>query len=138
MNVAFGDHQVTTWQADVEARTIGAAVHEPVVYDGRWPGVDVALGHPADRVLPVHRLGDRLLGQRAAAPDPADPADVIGTNPPPIDEHPEPQRRGPARAPARAAGRAADGLRLPAAGRAEPDHRHLRRRPCFAGGFTGP
>ena len=25
LNVAFGDHQVTTWQADVEARTIGAA-----------------------------------------------------------------------------------------------------------------
>ena len=46
MNVAFGDHQVTTWQADVEARTIGAEIHGPVVYEGRWPGVDVAWGIP--------------------------------------------------------------------------------------------
>ena len=55
LNPAFGDHQVTTWQADVEARTIGAQIHDPVVYDGRWPGVDVAWGHPPDRVLSVHR-----------------------------------------------------------------------------------
>ncbi len=40
MNVGFGDHQVTTWQADVEARTIGAQIHDPVVYDGRWPNVE--------------------------------------------------------------------------------------------------
>ena len=73
MNVAFGDHQVTTWQADVEARTIGASIHEPVVYGGRWPDVDVGLGHPADRELPVHGLGDRLLGQRPAAPGPGRP-----------------------------------------------------------------
>ena len=29
LDVAFGDHQVTDYQADVEARTIGAAAHEP-------------------------------------------------------------------------------------------------------------
>ena len=46
MDVAFGDHQVTTWQADVEARTIGAEAHDPVVYDGRWPGVDPLFGIP--------------------------------------------------------------------------------------------
>ena len=46
MDVAFGDHQVTTWQADVEARTIGAKAHDPVVYDGRWPGVDPLFGIP--------------------------------------------------------------------------------------------
>ena len=42
MNVALGDHQVTNYQADVEARTIGAKVHTPVVYSGRWPDFDVA------------------------------------------------------------------------------------------------
>ena len=73
MNVAFGDHQVTTWQADVEARTIGASIHGPVVYDGRWPDVDVAWGIPQDRELPVHGLGDRLLGQRPGAAGPGQP-----------------------------------------------------------------
>src|SRR5205085_2872978 len=38
MDVAFGDHQVTDYQADVEARTIGARAHRPVLYEGRWPG----------------------------------------------------------------------------------------------------
>jgi hypothetical protein len=41
MNVAFGDHQVTIYQADVEARTIGAAAHRPVLFPGRWPDTDV-------------------------------------------------------------------------------------------------
>ncbi len=50
MNVAFGDHQVSTWQADVEARTIGAKAHKPVVFGGRWPGVNVLWGIP--------RIGD--------------------------------------------------------------------------------
>ncbi len=46
MNVALGDHQVTNYQADVEARTIGAEIHSPVVYDGRWPDFDVAWNIP--------------------------------------------------------------------------------------------
>ncbi len=41
MNVAFGDHQVTNFQADVEARTIGAFTRDPVIYPGRWPDVDI-------------------------------------------------------------------------------------------------
>ena len=35
LHVAFGDHQVTQYQADVEARTIGASIHAPIVADGR-------------------------------------------------------------------------------------------------------
>ena len=46
MNVALGDHQVTNYQADVEARTVGAQIHSPVVYDGRWPDFDVAWNIP--------------------------------------------------------------------------------------------
>ncbi len=44
MNVALGDHQVSNWTANTEARTIGAKIHTPVVYDGRWPGVDYQFG----------------------------------------------------------------------------------------------
>ena len=47
MHVAFGDHQVTQWAAEVEARTIGAAVHTPA-FDGpdRHPDVDELFGIP--------------------------------------------------------------------------------------------
>jgi hypothetical protein len=37
MHVAFGDHQVAPVAAEVEARTIGARVHAPVVTPGRNP-----------------------------------------------------------------------------------------------------
>jgi hypothetical protein len=35
LQVAFGDHQVTQYQADVEARTIGAGIHSPILAPGR-------------------------------------------------------------------------------------------------------
>jgi hypothetical protein len=37
LNVAFGDHQVTMWSAEIMARTIGASVHQPALADGRHP-----------------------------------------------------------------------------------------------------
>ncbi|CAN5561150.1 hypothetical protein BH10ACT11_BH10ACT11_12000 [soil metagenome] len=47
MNLAFGDHQVTNYQAEVEARTIGAKIHTPIVYSGRWPNFDAGWNIPA-------------------------------------------------------------------------------------------
>ena len=50
MNVALGDHQVTNFESEVEARTIGAEAHKPVLYPGRWPHTavlwDVKKIHP--------------------------------------------------------------------------------------------
>jgi hypothetical protein len=37
LHVALGDHQVTHWSAEIMARTIGAAVHEPTVSLGEHP-----------------------------------------------------------------------------------------------------
>jgi hypothetical protein len=37
LQVAFGDHQVTQYQADVLARTIGARVHQPALAARRSP-----------------------------------------------------------------------------------------------------
>ena len=37
MQVAFGDHQVSMFQAEVQARTIGARVHQPAFTAGRSP-----------------------------------------------------------------------------------------------------
>ena len=47
MHVAFGDHQVSMWTAEVEARTIGASVHTPA-FDSpdRHTDVDELFGIP--------------------------------------------------------------------------------------------
>ncbi|MET9067549.1 hypothetical protein [Streptosporangium sandarakinum] len=39
LHAAFGDHQVATVTAEVEARTIGARVHRPALAEGRSPDV---------------------------------------------------------------------------------------------------
>ena len=70
LDVAFGDHQVTDYQADVEARTIGAAAHEPVLFKGRWPNTERPVERPRHPSLPLHGLGSLLLGHR---PDPRKP-----------------------------------------------------------------
>lgn len=38
MQIALGDHQVTDYAAEVEARTIGARIYRPALDAGRWPG----------------------------------------------------------------------------------------------------
>jgi hypothetical protein len=47
LDVAFGDHQVTPFQADVEARTIGARIHTPILPAGRSPQAKPSWGIPA-------------------------------------------------------------------------------------------
>ena len=55
MNVAVGDHQVSNFTADTMARTIGARVHDPVVYPGRWPDYEVAWDIPRIGNYPFRR-----------------------------------------------------------------------------------
>jgi len=44
LHVAFGDHQVSELSALVEARTIGATIHQPVAAAGRWQEVEPGWG----------------------------------------------------------------------------------------------
>lgn len=95
MNVAFGDHQVSTFTADTEARTIGAQVHTPLVYDGRWPNYEQAFGiQPLpDPYQPNDpSVGSALIywdsGPIRDDPSSADPAETLGTDPPPIENLP--------------------------------------------------
>ena len=46
LHVSFGDHQVTQYQADVEARTIGASIHAPILAAGRSPQLKPSFGIP--------------------------------------------------------------------------------------------
>jgi hypothetical protein len=53
VHVAFGDHQVATWSAEIQARTMGAVLRGPALADGRHPdaqpffGLEVADEVPA-------------------------------------------------------------------------------------------
>jgi hypothetical protein len=44
LNVAFGDHQVSMWSAEIMARTIGASVHQPALAEGRHPDTEPLWG----------------------------------------------------------------------------------------------
>jgi hypothetical protein len=52
LDVAFGDHQVTNYQADVEARTIGARVRTPILGPGRSAQAKPSWGIPAIGAFP--------------------------------------------------------------------------------------
>jgi hypothetical protein len=82
MNAAFGDHQVSNFTADTEARTIGASTHAPVVDDGRWPGVDQLWNIPRIGSYP---FTDSALVYWDSGPTRAGP---LGTDPPPLENVP--------------------------------------------------
>ena len=138
LSPAFGDHQVTTWQADVEARTIGAQIHDPVVYDGRWPNVDVAWGIPRIESYPFTDSAIVYWDSGPIRPNPVPPPDVLGTDPPPIlnipnrtgeDPHGDP-RVTPAEMQM-----VSDFLRPDAQSQITDT---CGGAPCFSGSFTGP
>jgi hypothetical protein len=52
LEMAFGDHQVTNWATEVEARTIGAKLRTPALDPGRSPEVTPYFGIPPIKRLP--------------------------------------------------------------------------------------
>jgi hypothetical protein len=137
LNVAFGDHQVTNWQADVEARTIGASIHQPVVFDGRWPNVDVAWDIPRIESYPFTDSAIVYWDSGPTRPDPGDPLEIIGTDPPPLTNTPNRSGEDPHGDP-----RVAPGEMQMVSDFLRPDaNSHITDTcggPCYAGGFTGP
>ncbi len=99
LNVAFGDHQVTIYQADAMARTVGAAAHRPVLYDGRWPDTDVLWGVPPIKRYPYTGSAIYYWDAGPVRPDPLNPEAVIGTEPPPYENVPNRSGQDPHGAP---------------------------------------
>ena len=66
LHQAFGDHQVSNFATEVEARTLGLHVVRPALAAGRDPAVEPQWGIPTVPRLPVPRLGAGALGQRLA------------------------------------------------------------------------
>jgi len=136
LNVAFGDHQVTNWAVDIEARTIGAATHAPILDPGRWPDVDALWNVPAIQSYPYDGSAVIYWDIGPVRPDPGNPSLTIGVPPPPIENRPNRGGEDPHGAPRGAPG----GLQqvsdfLAPAGAVTDVCGFL---PCYAGGWTGP
>lgn len=88
LDIAFGDHQVTDYQADVEARTIGAAAHRPALFPGRWPNTEVLWNVPTIAHYPYTGSAAYYWDGGPVRPNPAQPTTTIGTEPPPYENLP--------------------------------------------------
>jgi hypothetical protein len=136
MDVAFGDHQVTDFQADVEARTIGAEAHRRILYNGRWPSVNVLWNVPTISGYPYTGSAVYYWDIGPIRENPLDPGTQIGVEPPPFENLPNRSGEDPHSSP-----------------RATPAEQQLvsdffegaiekadtcNHGPCYAGSFTGP
>ncbi|HEY2477162.1 MAG TPA: hypothetical protein VGI17_00355 [Solirubrobacterales bacterium] len=136
LDVAFGDHQVTDYQADVEARTIGAAAHRPVLYSGRWPDTEVLWSVPTISRYPYTGSAAYYWDAGPVRPNPANPSESIGTEPPPYENLPNRVGEDPHGLPRATAAEQQlvsdffDGAIL--------HSDNCGGGPCFSGTFTGP
>lgn len=94
MTVSFGDHQVTNWASEVEARTIGARLREPALDPGRYPGPTPYWGIRRIRSFPFTGPAAMVVGDLGPLrPCPNGGVTVCegslaGTPPPPLDNNP--------------------------------------------------
>jgi hypothetical protein len=136
MDVAFGDHQVTDYQADVEARTVGASAHRPVIYPGRWPHTNVLWNVPRIGQYPFSGSAVYYWDIGPIRPNPANPETTIGTEPPPYENLPNRSGEDPHSAP-----RAAPAEQQVVSDFFEGAITKADKcggKACFAGSFTGP
>jgi hypothetical protein len=94
MTVAFGDHQVTNWASEIEARTIGARLRTPVLDPGRYPGRRPYWGIPRIDSFPFTGRAAMIVGDLGPLrPCPNDggvtacEGSQAGTPPPPRDNN---------------------------------------------------
>jgi hypothetical protein len=81
LQMAFGDHQVSNFTTVAEARTIGAAVHRPVLAAGRFPG-DLFWGIPSLEHSPSRRAATLYVWDPGVpAPPTADVPPTAGPDP---------------------------------------------------------
>lgn len=140
MNVGLGDHQVSNFTADTMARTIGAQVRAPVAYDGRWPDIEQVWDVP--RIAGYPYKGSALVywdsGPIRDDPGSVDPADMLGTNVPPIANVPNRDGEDPHELPRRTPAEqqmVSDFLQLDAASQITDT---CNGSPCYDFTFAGP
>jgi hypothetical protein len=85
LDMAYGDHQVTNWATEVEARTIGASIREPALDPGRSNEEIPFYGIPPVASFP---FGGSLFEVWDVGPLRTENGVVKGTPPPPIENVP--------------------------------------------------
>jgi hypothetical protein len=136
MNIALGDHQVTNFQSDVEARTIGASTHTPILDPGRWPDHDILWNVPAITSYPFDGSAAIYGDIGPVRPNPSPPPTNIGVPPPPFTNTPNRDGEDPHGAPRGAplALQLISGFLAPSGTITNV----CGASPCYAGGYTGP
>jgi hypothetical protein len=136
MDIAFGDHQVTDYQADVEARTVGASAHRPVLYKGRWPMTNVLWNVPTLQGYPFTGSAAYYWDIGPIRESSPGSGKFIGTEPPPYENLPNRSGEDPHGAPRAAA--AEQQLVSDFFNGAMQKSDNCNHGPCYAGTFTGP
>jgi len=136
MDLAFGDHQVTDYEAEVEARTVGASAHEPALYNGRWPNTQVLWDVPRIHHYPYTGSAVYYWDIGPVRENPLDPGTQIGVEPPPYENLPDRSGEDPHEAPRNAP--AEQQLVSDFFEGAVLKRDDCKRGPCYAGSFTGP
>lgn len=101
LQIALGDHEVTNFAAEVEARTLGMKTNDPPIDAGRWPDMEIAWGidRIKDSEYPFHGSNLVYFDGGPIRTDPNDPSKTIGTNPPPFANVPNRSGQNPHGAP---------------------------------------
>lgn len=87
LHLAFGDHQVANVTTEVEARTIGASIHQPAINGGRNPDVVPYFDIPA---IPSYPFDGSALIVWDSGADPAPTENVAPSTGP--DPHSDPRK----------------------------------------------
>jgi hypothetical protein len=136
LDAAFGDHQVSDYQAEVEARTIGAKGHGPVLFAGRWPQNEPLWKVPILKRYPYGGSAIYIWDGGPIRETSPGSGSFVGTEPPPLENLPNRTGQDPHSLP-----------------RATPAEQQLvsdffegaiqtrdncNEGPCYSDGFTGP
>jgi hypothetical protein len=92
LHEAFGDHQVTNVATEIEARTIGAYIHQPAIAPGRSYEVNPYFGIPAIPSYPFNGSALIIWDSGAATPPTTNTAPAMS-----FDPHSDPRRDADAR-----------------------------------------
>jgi hypothetical protein len=133
MHVAFGDHQVATVAAEVEARTIGAYAYRPALDPGRSPDATPLWGIPT---IPSYPWGGSAIVYWDIGPIRTEGGATKGTDPPPTTNTPPRAGNDPHEAP-----RSEASARQQKSEFLKPDGAVVNvcgDHPCYAWGWTGP
>ena len=81
LHEAFGDHQVANVATEIEARTIGASIHQPAIASGRSYEVTPYYGIPAIPSYPFDGSALIIWDSGAATPPTTNTAPMTGADP---------------------------------------------------------